>query len=176
MSYQYENFREKYEEEIGDEFGEWEPSLQKGHWQLGRIMRRIMRDHPFYAAVSSELDIRFSPLIPTAATDGTMIVFHPLFFEEMPMDERLFVMMHEIEHVASMHAIRYQRAEEDGNQMNRKLWNISCDYAINGNIKHINHMGDLQPPVRILLPKPIQPREKQFQIQALQLICRWVSI
>ena len=99
-----------------------------------------MRDHPFYAALASEMEIRFSPQVPTAATNGELIVFHPTFFDDMPMDERLFVMIHELEHNANLHAHRYLNARDKGEKMNGKLWNMACDYAINGNMHKINKM------------------------------------
>ena len=62
--------------------------------------------------------------IPTAGTNGILLKINPKFFYELSKEERLFVILHELWHVAKLHSIRRESRD-------CRLWNIACDYHIN---------------------------------------------
>jgi predicted metal-dependent peptidase len=62
--------------------------------------------------------------IPTAATDGTKVLFNPQFVDKLDDKELLFLVAHEIMHPVFEHHAR--RRERDP-----MLWNIAGDYVIN---------------------------------------------
>lgn len=63
--------------------------------------------------------------IPTAATDGLKLWWNRKFFESLNKDSRVFVLLHELWHVAFLHA--HRRGKRDP-----EIWNIAADYCING--------------------------------------------
>lgn len=60
----------------------------------------------------------------TAATDMRRIFYNPKFMESLSKAVRLFVLAHEVMHIALKHGLR--RGGRDA-----ELWNIACDFAIN---------------------------------------------
>lgn len=81
----------------------------------------------FYAPLACSLNFEWSSKVDTAATDGGSVLFNPEFFNKITPSQRLFVFMHEVDHVARLHHIR------QGNR-NPELWNIACDYEINNEL------------------------------------------
>lgn len=61
----------------------------------------------------------------TAWCNGKTIGFNRVFFWSLPMEQRVFLLAHELMHTMLMHMIR--RGNRDP-----KLWNIAADYVING--------------------------------------------
>ncbi|MCH9665548.1 MAG: hypothetical protein K0U41_06825 [Gammaproteobacteria bacterium] len=62
--------------------------------------------------------------INTAATNGAVMLFNPVFFENLGSNERVFLIAHELWHVALQHMSRVQ-------DRNPLIWNIAADYVIN---------------------------------------------
>ena len=67
------------------------------------------------------------PNIGTAATDGDRVYFDPKFLDKISDKELVFILMHEIMHVALRHTSR------TGDRDNL-LFNIACDIVVNSNI------------------------------------------
>ena len=90
----------------------------------------LLWDHPFFGALAVQLDTVDAtdhPAINTMATDGKKLYFHGPFVEELTKDELIFVLAHEVMHNAFEHHTRRQSRDH-------KLFNIACDYAINGEL------------------------------------------
>jgi len=62
--------------------------------------------------------------VDTAGTDGTTLLMNPQFFMSLNPDERVFLLVHEVLHVAFMHMLRINGREHE-------KWNHACDYYIN---------------------------------------------
>ena len=64
-----------------------------------------------------------------AGTDGVRLMWSPEKVEEKirNLDDAMFVLLHEAEHVMRMHTFR--RGDRDP-----RLWNIACDFVINGRL------------------------------------------
>ncbi len=60
-----------------------------------------------------------------ACTDGTSIKFDTELFSKLTLFEAVFVLAHEVMHVALLHSLRR-------GGRNPLVWNIAADYAING--------------------------------------------
>lgn len=80
--------------------------------------------NPFLAALMCKIPVIWSTALPTAATDGLKIWWNPYFFISIPQPEQIFVLAHELWHVAYLHALR--RGNRDP-----KKWNIAADHVIN---------------------------------------------
>ena len=78
----------------------------------------------FLTSLLYSLKLEWSDDIPTAGTNGIVLKINPKFFYRLSKEERLFVILHELWHVAKLHSIRRESRDS-------RLWNIACDYHIN---------------------------------------------
>lgn len=78
----------------------------------------------FLTSLLYSLKLVWADDIPTAGTNGILLKINPKFFYELSKEERLFVILHELWHVAKLHSIRRESRDP-------RLWNTACDYHIN---------------------------------------------
>jgi predicted metal-dependent peptidase len=98
--------------------------------RVGLLLR-----HPFFGNLATRLQIKeASDWLPTAATDGRNIFFNREFFTPLTVKQVEFVIAHEILHAVFDHMTRCEGRD-------RKLFNIACDYAVNGQIVR-DRIGD----------------------------------
>lgn len=96
---------------------------------LDKARAQLVIRYPFFATLvlNTELKIadnyRGQP-VPTAATDGRVIVCNPKFLDTLNVGQTVFLLAHEAGHIAMHHALRLRGR-------NPVLWNTACDYAIN---------------------------------------------
>jgi predicted metal-dependent peptidase len=93
---------------------------------LSRAKARMILHQPFYASLvcAMPLEITTALPIPTAATNGKRIKVHPDFIRECSLDEMVFVLAHEVSHIALKHVFRR-------GTRNKHKWNAACDIVIN---------------------------------------------
>jgi predicted metal-dependent peptidase len=114
----------------------------KKEFDLNRHTARLLMDEPFFASVSRRIDKRASYAIPTAGVTVNPnsaqfeMLYNPDFFERLNDDERRDVLKHEFYHIVFLHVT--DRMQEG---VNRKLWNIATDLAINSHLKHLPEGG-----------------------------------
>ena len=84
----------------------------------------LLLDHPFFGALIFRLTPVSAPSIPTMATDGKSLFYNPAFVEELPPDQLVGVLAHEVMHPALQHHTRRSNRAPG-------LWNEAADYAIN---------------------------------------------
>lgn len=96
-----------------------------------------------------EMAALFSRDIPIAATDGSNLILHPEKFFELTLDERVFVVAHEILHCVLNHCVlnHYMRRSgsvkyTDGTSLtyNHEALNVAMDLVINDTLIH-DHIG-----------------------------------
>ena len=92
--------------------------------KIAKITMMMQRDTAFYTAILFSLKQNITEEIPTAATDGRTLLINPAFFWDLPLNERITLLAHEVLHVALDHMHRR------GNR-NPELWNVAADYVIN---------------------------------------------
>lgn len=78
----------------------------------------------FLCAIALGMTHKFSTDVPTAATNGTEIVFNPDFFLSLTRQERKTLLAHEAWHVALCHMIRVDHRD-------KAIYNQAGDYVIN---------------------------------------------
>lgn len=93
------------------------------------------RELTFFAFLLGRAPIHYDPATKSAATDGTQIWVGDWFCNR-PLDERVFVLCHELMHVALYHCERLRRYEALGlgpdlKEWSRSKWDQACDYFIN---------------------------------------------
>ena len=99
------------------------------------------KNHAFYGSLLCSLKHSWDEDIATAAVNSDMqMKFNPDFFLNLSEDERKFILIHEVEHIARLHFIRMKERDP-------KLWNKACDYEINQDlieVDDLNH-GNTEP-------------------------------
>jgi len=85
------------------------------------------KNSSFLAPLLCQLDVDWDESIPTACVGGKKIRFNPDFMMNLPAEQRGYVLIHELWHVARLH--QYRRKDRD-----LKLWNMACDYRINNDM------------------------------------------
>lgn len=78
----------------------------------------------FLSTLLCNLEVKWDESIPTAATNEKVIIWNPHFFISIPIEERVFVLAHELWHCAYHHCGR--RGDRKP-----KTWNIAADHVIN---------------------------------------------
>lgn len=91
---------------------------------LQRAVAATILDHPFFASLLLRMELQENKAIPTARTNGKWIQYNPDYFAEKTVNEIVFILCHEVLHVANLHHLR--RGARD-----LKRFNIAGDYAIN---------------------------------------------
>lgn len=84
----------------------------------------LVLEQPFFGVLALSVELAISDTVPTAATDGTRILFNPAFLERLSADEVVGIMAHEVLHCANGHPWRRDQRDPLG-------WNVACDLAIN---------------------------------------------
>jgi predicted metal-dependent peptidase len=92
--------------------------------RMQKARAKMLIKHPFFATLLVSTPWKMTTEVPTAATDMETLYFNPDFMEKLSDDEILFVLAHEVMHMALEHGLRKQAR-------NHQLWNIACDYALN---------------------------------------------
>lgn len=98
--------------------------------ELNKVIKaraKLMKGHIGMASMLLHLDLVEvnDPRCSTMATDGKRIIFNSDFVAEISEEELRGVLLHEALHVVYEHPIRR-------GSRHSAVWNISCDYAING--------------------------------------------
>jgi predicted metal-dependent peptidase len=91
--------------------------------RVGLLLR-----HPFFGNLATRMSIKEGwETLTTAATDGRTIYFNREFFKPLTNKQVEFVLAHEI-----LHAVFDHMGRREGRDP--KIFNIACDYAVNGQI------------------------------------------
>ena len=92
------------------------------------IINRMLVKYPLFGSVVAHTNFVEELAVETAGTDGKTIYYNPLFLSSLSKDEQVFILAHEICHIAFNHIFRSEGREEE-------LWNIATDAVINAFLK-----------------------------------------
>lgn len=97
---------------------------------LDRAKADLMRrpSCAFYAHILFSMKIKWDETVSTAYTNGLTLGYNPDFFEAGTFGQRVFVLVHECDHVARMHIIRGKGYDHD-------IYNQAADHVINLTLK-----------------------------------------
>lgn len=111
-------------------------------FDLNKHTARLLMDEPFFASVSRRIDKRASYAIPTAGvcvnpnSAQLEMLYNPDFFAKLTDGQRRDVLKHEFYHIVFLHVTN--RMPEG---VNKKLWNIATDLAINSHLYDLPEGG-----------------------------------
>ena len=104
-------------------------------FDLNKHTARLLRQEPFFAALSRKIDKKASTTVPTAGvrvnpnTGHFEMIYNPQFFEGISDDHKQGVLMHEFYHLVFEHVTGRLPAEGM-----TKIWNQATDLAINSHL------------------------------------------
>lgn len=93
-------------------------------FDLDYCLKRLKNKYPLFRVTIAALEFIEEPSISTAATDSKYVYYNKKFMNSLNQSEQLFILAHEICHVALEHIKRLK--DRDLN-----LWNIATDAIIN---------------------------------------------
>ena len=96
--------------------------------KLTKSRIKLLMQTPFFGQLLCNLDVEEEASVGTMATDDKKIYYNTEFVNSLEQNELNFINVHEIMHVALGHMWRRDTRVQS-------LWNIACDYAINGLIQ-----------------------------------------
>lgn len=101
-------------------------NMEEAQRAMNKAKVELMRkpDSAFFTTLCFSLRHIWDDSIPTAATDGTRVLYNPEFFMNLSHPERVFLMIHESMHVAYLHMLRK-------GSRNHRIWNMAADHVIN---------------------------------------------
>ena len=113
--------------------------------RLSKAKTCLILDYPFIGTIALGMPFIESREIPTAATNGSRVLYNPDFFEPLDDEEIKFVVAHECFHPMFEHNFRR-------NGRDQRKWNKAADYIIN---QHLTEEGVGRMPQHGLLDKAI---------------------
>jgi len=117
----------------------------KTDFNLDNYIVQLLKDEPFFAAISRRINKSKSTLIPTAGvrvnpkTAQFEMLYNPEYFEKLTRLERLEVIKHEYYHLLFEHVT--SRKPQD---VKNRIWNFATDLAINSHLTNLPE-GALKP-------------------------------
>jgi predicted metal-dependent peptidase len=98
------------------------------HERLIKARVKLLKDRPFFGTLLLHAPIRESKDIPTAATDGSGLIFNPDFVDTLTDKQFPGILIHEVLHAALAHVPRMK----DVFKTNPEVANVACDIVVNG--------------------------------------------
>jgi predicted metal-dependent peptidase len=98
---------------------------------MARAKSGFLEDHTWFGLLLSRLRVVVDTNEETAAVDGVTLTYNPKFFDSLRQRQQYFLLAHEVLHCAFLHMTRRQNRDPE-------LWNVACDYAINGLLQRVN--------------------------------------
>lgn len=96
---------------------------------LNDVLTRIVTREPFFRRILLECVYKEDMSIPTACvTPNGEFIINPKWFEKLTSNEKMFVVLHEILHIALLHLLRKKEPVQ--------IWNIATDLAINSFLEY----------------------------------------
>nr|MCU0295785.1 hypothetical protein [Candidatus Nanopelagicales bacterium] len=105
--------------------------------EVVEAMSYVISRHPFFAVLLFTLhNLKVTDTVKTAATDSKTIYVNPTWFNALPIEERAFVICHELLHTALNHILRAKGYVEMGfgpdmKPFSARKWNEAADYVVN---------------------------------------------
>lgn len=93
-------------------------------FNMDDIKRKLLIKYPFFGSVIANVKYKEDSSVGTAATDGEIIYYNSEFLKNIDLKQQLFVIAHEVCHIAFNHILRSENKNLD-------VWNTATDAVIN---------------------------------------------
>ena len=93
-------------------------------FDVNKVRTKVLVKYPYFGTITSNVIFYEDERIKTACTDGYNIYYNPKFMNKFNLGQQVFIVAHEISHIAFNHINRCK-------DKNRKVWNIATDAVIN---------------------------------------------
>ena len=103
-----------------------------GDFNITSLKKKVLRKYPAFGAILISVKYEIvdnSDDIKTAGTNGNIIKINKDFMNTLTENEQIFILAHEICHIAFEHIKRSKDKDP-------RLWNIATDAIINKNLEH----------------------------------------
>lgn len=91
---------------------------------IKRAVEIIIVRHPFFAGLLLNHKLVETTTVPTACIGNKELRVNPDFYAGLTLQQQVFLMCHEVMHIALLHHIRIGGKDP-------KIWNMAADYVIN---------------------------------------------
>ena len=91
---------------------------------IDSIKRKLLIKYPTFGSVIANIEFQASKDIETVGTDGKVLLYNPKFLDRWNEKQQMFLLAHEICHVAFDHIYRSEGKDKE-------LWNNATDSVIN---------------------------------------------
>ena len=92
--------------------------------KFAKAVIKLRTIRPFYAALYEATEKIRKDSIKTVGVTHNKLLYNKEYLEKVEFEEFLYIMLHEIVHIALMHVVRMGKR-------NMQLWNIACDLFVN---------------------------------------------
>ena len=97
-------------------------------YDMAGLKRKLVNFYPFFGSVSAGLEYMESDKIETLSHEGNCILYNPVYMGSLNESEQIFMLAHEICHIAFDHDAR-------GAGRNKVIWDQATDAVINQLLK-----------------------------------------
>lgn len=112
---------------------------------------RILSNHPFFGMLILDVKFKLDTEEKSFSTDGTNIIFNPMFLDKLSEEELDICLLHSIMHIVLKHPFR------ESNYANKELYNLACDIVVNSNILY--SIGGLSSKNELIVQGQILPHK-----------------
>lgn len=145
--------------------------MNEGNYRLDNDIYHLLRDEPYFALLSRQLDKRPTKTIPTAGIKFNPdrlcyeILYNPDFMESLPDIQKKWVIMHELYHASFGHT-QHRKLED----LSRQLANMAMDLAINSLPNMVRDAPDF-----VLMPGRAPFEECTLSGMASEWYANWIK-
>ena len=93
-------------------------------FDVKKIRTKTLVKYPYFGTITTNVVFHVDETIRTACTDGYDVYYNPKFMDKLNQSQQIFVVAHEICHIAFNHIKRCKTK-------NPQIWNIATDAVIN---------------------------------------------
>lgn len=95
--------------------------------KFAKVLLNLRDIRPFYSAVYEVMDKTASSTLPTMGVTTDTLYYNRDYVDTIPFSQLLFVVLHEIGHIALKHVARRENRDP-------VLWNVACDLFVNATL------------------------------------------
>lgn len=97
-------------------------------YDITALKRKVVAIYPFFGSIAASVEYQETEDFSAMESDGHNIYYNPGYMAGLPEQEQIFMLAHELCHIAFNHASR-------GGGRDRKIWQMAADAVVNQFLK-----------------------------------------